>query len=112
MLRDISESDWKIFRQLRELALERFCERVLDELVRAAKQEGKSSHQRYLAIYKLIEERDEELADAFENPRRSAALLQLAIIRRRGLLTDEDFARFSDETRKVVEGILGLGARD
>jgi len=29
---DLSEADWKIFRELREVALERFCSRVLDEL--------------------------------------------------------------------------------
>jgi len=30
--RDVPESDWKRFRELRELALERFCRRVLAEL--------------------------------------------------------------------------------
>ena len=29
MSREISEADWKLFRQLHPLALERFCERVL-----------------------------------------------------------------------------------
>ena len=32
MQRTISESDWKLFRQLHALALERFCERVLSEV--------------------------------------------------------------------------------
>lgn len=29
MEREIRESDWKLFRQLRPLALDRFCQRVL-----------------------------------------------------------------------------------
>ena len=29
---DIKESDWKVFRKLREVALERYCERVLKEV--------------------------------------------------------------------------------
>ena len=31
-MRDIKESDWKVFKRLRELALERFCERILGEI--------------------------------------------------------------------------------
>lgn len=29
---DIKESDWKVFRKVRQLALERFCEQVLSEV--------------------------------------------------------------------------------
>ena len=29
---DIPERDWKLFRQLQPLALERFCEKVLSEI--------------------------------------------------------------------------------
>ena len=32
MSHDFPESDWRIFRTLRELALERFCKRVLEEV--------------------------------------------------------------------------------
>jgi hypothetical protein len=32
---DIKESDWTIFRKLRELALERYCQRALEEVRRA-----------------------------------------------------------------------------
>ena len=32
MSRVISESDWRLFRKLQPLALERFCERVLSEI--------------------------------------------------------------------------------
>jgi cytidylate kinase len=52
-MRDITESDWKIFKQQREIALERFCERVLDEIARISSDRTKSQHERYLAIYRL-----------------------------------------------------------
>jgi hypothetical protein len=35
-VRQISEADWKLFRQLSALALERFCEGVLSEVGRLA----------------------------------------------------------------------------
>ncbi len=40
----------------------------------------RSFHDRYLEIYKLIDARDAELARVFDNPRRSQAVLQLALI--------------------------------
>jgi hypothetical protein len=81
MSRDINEADWKAFRRLQTVALERACERVLSELVRIAADAGKEGHARYREVYKLIQDRDAEIAAAFNNPRRSTALWQLARIR-------------------------------
>src|SRR3970040_2710653 len=89
MSRDLPESDWKTFRSLREIALARFCERVLGEIGTIASPGATSSHDRYLKIYRLIDNRDEELARAFNDPRRSRAILQLAAINSYGLLSKE-----------------------
>lgn len=102
MSADIRESDWKIFRELREVALDRFCQKVLSDMVQAASDGSRGHHERYLAVYELIRERDKELAGVFDSPRRSVAMMQLAAIRARKLLTDEEFARFSPETRTTV----------
>lgn len=106
MSRAIKESDWKLFRQLRLIALERFCQRVLSEIAHTAADTGKSSHERYLDIFSLIKRRDKELAHAFDDLRRSTALMQIAIIQSQGLLAEEEFLRFSLETRNVVEPIV------
>lgn len=108
MERGIYEPDWKLFRQLQPLALDRFCQRVLAEVRRLAADTNQSSHQRYLAVFELLQERDKELADAFNDPRRSTALVQLARLRSQGLLTEEEFARFSPETRAAVQVFLDL----
>jgi hypothetical protein len=108
MGREILESDWKVFRQLRALTLDRFCQRVLAEVTQLAADADKSSHERYLAVFQLLQQRDEELADAFNDPRRSTALVQLARIRFRELLTEEEFARFSPETRASVQVFLDM----
>ena len=68
---EIEESDWKVFRQLRPIALDRFCWRVLDEIQQVSADTKRSTHERYLAVYDLIQRRDRELADAFNDPRRS-----------------------------------------
>jgi hypothetical protein len=105
--RDISEADWKVFRQVHPLALERFCEQALAEVGRLASETGQSAHERYLAVFRLLQRRDKELAEAFTDFRRSTALLQLAILRLRGLVSDEEFARFSPETRGAVQVFQG-----
>src|SRR5688572_13632324 len=109
MERGIRESDWKLFRELRAVALDRFCHRTLAELGRLANDSTKSHHERYLTVFELLRRRDRELADVFDNPGRSTALLQLALIQSRDLLSKEEFARFSPETRASVEGLPGRG---
>lgn len=108
MLREIKELDWRLFRQLQEVALQRFCARVLEEAGRIISDASKSYHDRYGDLYRLIHDRDRELAQAFDNPRRSTALIQICALRSRELLTDEEFARFSEDTRGAVGRVLGL----
>jgi len=99
----IPERDWKQFKRVHARLLEEYCERVLSELATAASAGGGSAHERYLNIYKLIKKRDETLGVLFDDFRRSTAEMQLAAMRREGLLSDEDLDSFSDETRLFVQ---------
>ena len=108
MSRDIPESDWKIFRDVRAAALERFCQRVLGDVERIMSDEARSFHDRYLEIYKLIERRDGELAHAFNDMRRSTAIFQLAVICSLDLLTPDEKLRFTLGTRDAIESLAGL----
>ena len=108
MERRFPESDWKGFRQVQALALDRFCQRVLTEVNELAADTGRSSHERYLAVYKLLQHRHNELAAAFDDSRRSTAFVQLARIRAAGLLSDKEFASFSAETRALVQVFLDM----
>ena len=101
-LRDFPESDWRIFRKLRKVALERFCERALNELRAMTVEVPSSHHQRYLEVFKLVDKRDDELARTFNDPRRSTALIQLRLIRAYGLITDDEMACFSADTQAAV----------
>jgi len=69
MARDVPESDWKGFRELRELALERFCKRVFAELEPLVQNVSRTYYERYLDVFHLLKERDRELARAFDDPR-------------------------------------------
>jgi len=107
---DIPERDWRVFRELRELALERFCERALREITDLAASEGSSWHQRYVKVYALLERRDDDLARSFDDPRRSTAILQLAAIYSHALLTEAELTRFTPETREWIRVIAPNGS--
>lgn len=81
MLTEIKESDWKVLRRMHPLALERFCARVLRDLEQAAHDSSRSLHQRYLEVYRLIQQRNLQMARLFDDPKRSRALSMLAQMR-------------------------------
>lgn len=102
---EINESDWKLFRRLHQVALERCCERVLAEVRSAAADTGDSYHDRYLKVFDLIRDRDKTIGATFNDLRRSKALILLANIKHEGLLTAAELAQFSPETRQAIEDI-------
>lgn len=96
-----------MLRGVHPLALERFCERVLTGIEGVVHNGAQSAHQRYLDIFKIVERRDREMARIFNDPKRTNALVILARIRSSGLLTEDEFATLSPETRNAIELMLG-----
>src|SRR6202022_2824170 len=80
----IPEADWRVFRSLHPIWIDRFCKRVNGELLRALSDDSRDAYQQYLAAYKLMHKRDKEIASAFDDFRRSTAVFQIAIIRKLG----------------------------
>jgi hypothetical protein len=99
----ISEADWKVFKQLRELALERFSQEVRAQCIAKFNDSTLTAHERYLAVYDLIHDRDAEMARTFDTLRRSTALFQLRSFWTRGLLEEQDVQALSEETRRLAE---------
>ena len=108
MERHLPERDWKLLRQLAPVALERFCDRVLREATEIANAPAKTSHERYLQLYRFLQEQDRDLASAFNDNRRSTALRKLAWIYSLRLLTEEEFGAFSEETRETALFLASL----
>jgi hypothetical protein len=77
------------------------------EIERINSDSAKGFHQKYLDIWEVLRRRDKELAQAFDNPRRSTAFIQLASMKGLGLLTEDEFLRFSQETQDAVNLLLG-----
>ncbi len=104
MPRDFPESDWKTLSHLKPLALERLCQRILQEAggILDHTQEG-GHHYAYLDLYKHIHTSDETVATCFNDWKRSHALEILISWKLERLLTDEEFASFRSDTRAIVD---------
>jgi hypothetical protein len=102
-MKPISESDWKRFKVVRDDALQRYCERVLLDMQSLISDTTRSAHERYLAIYGLIEDRDDMLARLFNDFRRSTAVVQLIGMVNQKLISDSEIASFSDEVNNLFK---------
>ncbi len=108
MSADILEADWHHFREVHRILLNRFCGRVLQDVAAISQATNGTPHERYLRIYKLLRKRDQELARAFDDFRRSTAIMQLAIMRKMKLLTDEDLSGFSQPAQGQILMIASI----
>lgn len=102
----MKESDWKIFKQIKERAIEKFCTQSLEEFEEAISDKDEHAHNRYLLLYKLVHNKDKKMQLIFDNHSRSKAPLQLIAIRGEGLADEtllgklsEDFLQATDPKR-------------
>lgn len=98
----VGESDWKTFKRIREAALERFSQRILDECAEIAADDSASAHERYLRTYRLMRDRDRELAAMFDDFSRSKAQMCLELMDAHGLLTASEIAEFSSDVQEAL----------
>lgn len=103
-MRDIAEKDWKYFRKLHQLAVNRFSKETLSNISQIiASKEIDSKHEKYLQIYQYIKVRDKILRDCFDGLRRSTAKLMILEIHNLGLFKPEEFNQFSDDVKNFVD---------
>ncbi|UZE22516.1 hypothetical protein LOY67_21170 [Pseudomonas sp. B21-056] len=102
----ISESDWKQFKKLREVALDRFCRGVLNDATTISQHEALSTHDRYLKLYRMIHGRDKDMAEAFDHFSRSSAPMCLGYMVKYDLLTDDELSVFSDVMLRGIDYVV------
>ena len=107
-MRQIPEKDWKKLRQLKDPLLQSFCDSVLNNLKSIIENRSQDSHKAYLDLYKSIHEEDDILGSLFNDLKRSNAFFKLATWKKHGILSDDDFSKFSEETQNVVNTIISV----
>jgi len=108
---DIQEKDWKIVRDLQGDALNTACDRIFQKVAILAESRGSESHKNYQKLYKLMKEEDKQIAQMFDNFKRSNAISKLARWKKNDLLSDEIFDALTEETRTRIQNYIQLWTR-
>jgi hypothetical protein len=104
----LPERDWRLLRSLHDVALDRYCTQVLEECAAVTRATESSAHEKYLRLFRLIKARDNSIAGAFNDLRRSTAIQRLAGMMLLGVVTDEDLAPFSQSTRESATALAEI----
>ena len=106
MLMSIIESDWKKFKELRKLALDRFCQGVLADAKTITEHGALSAQARYGMLYRLMRDRDKDIVRTFDPYSRSSALMALRMMVRHDLLTDAELSVLSEAAREEIADVV------
>ncbi len=93
----MNESDWKIFKQIKENAIQLFCNNALTEFEEVIKDRNENAQEAYTLLYRLVVNRDKHMALLFDGHSRSKAHLKLLAIRSEGLASETLLSKLSEE---------------
>ena len=99
----MKESDWKVFNEIKEKAIERFCQQCFDEFEEIINDKNERILNNFMLLTKLVQNRDKQLTLFFEPHSRSKAKIQLIAIRSEGLVDESLLKKLSEEFLKSTE---------
>jgi hypothetical protein len=97
-----TEKDWKTLRGIHDELLWKLCDRINKECATILASRDGSSHERYLRLYKHIQESDSIIGDCFNDLKRANIHIKMMYMKREGLLTEEHLQGFSQGARAYL----------
>lgn len=98
---DITEKDWKLFKKIHPIALERFSERVLNASQGIFSNEQLSAHDKYIQLYEIFHQSNKRMAQLLDDYRRSTAIMQINLLFAESLITQAELSQFSAEIQNI-----------
>lgn len=99
----MKESDWKLFKGIKEKAIDRYCRNALSDFGEIIDNEDKSPHARYLYLYKIVDNTNRKMSLLIDGHSRSKAWLQLLAIRGEGLADERLVSKLSEEFQEQTD---------
>ncbi|UFS69298.1 hypothetical protein LPW11_15530 [Geomonas sp. RF6] len=99
----LPERDWKYLRNLRETLLATLYRRINESAAQILASATLSEHEKYVKLYKHMEDSDRVVADCFDDWRRSNLLIKLLLLRQHKLLSEEQLSGLSGEVRARLQ---------
>ena len=75
----IPEQDWKRVKALKDKILNAICADILDEINQEIKNKEDNNHKAYLKVWEIVNTRDKDIADMFNDLKRSNAVFKLSL---------------------------------
>ena len=91
----MNDSDWAVFTQIKELAIEKFCDQAVREYMAIINDDAMPATDRHHAILKLVNIKDDNMQLLFEGHSRGNASYQLMAIRAEGLVDESLLTQLS-----------------
>ncbi|MGB5450860.1 MAG: hypothetical protein WBN00_02105 [Sedimenticolaceae bacterium] len=101
----IKEKDWRTIRALKNEKLNAVCADILNEINQEISNKEEQNHKAYLKVWEIVNTRDKDVADMFNDLRRSNAVYKLALWYKNGYLTEKELNEFSEETRSTINAL-------
>ena len=108
MSRTTPERDWKYTRSVHDDLLAELCERINKQSVDLLANFVGSEHERYLTLYRHIQDSDQTIGDCFNDLKRSNLIMKLAALQHHGILTAEHIDNLSQETQERLQALKQL----
>jgi len=101
------EADWKTLRGMKGILLKRASSRALERVEKIIGQQKADPHKAYIKLWRVLEDEDRKIARAFNDMKRSNALMKLLDMVRHDLLTKDELNKYTKETKERLEAIAG-----
>lgn len=92
-----TEKDWKVISKLHETLLEEFSARLNREVGEVLRRTNVTENEKRHLIYRLVRDRDRDVADCFNDWRRSTLPITALMLRKHGLLKEQHLQQLSPE---------------
>ena len=102
MVTEIPERDWKYMQSIKPELLAALCSRINRRALALLQDSAGTEYETYLSLYQHIQDSDRVVADCFNDWRRSNIQTKLLLLRREGLLGDEQVAGLSAASRQDI----------
>lgn len=102
-MKSVPERDWKKLRAMKDDMLNIACERIFEKIDKMMEERKRKDHETYLKLWELLKKEDREISVMFDDLKRNNAVHKLAAWKHNGVISNESFAEFSDETQQTVK---------
>ncbi|HCE3710827.1 TPA: hypothetical protein NG678_004545 [Vibrio parahaemolyticus] len=104
--KSIKESDWKVFCEIKNEAIQLYCSRQLNEVIETITDEPELAGERFHFMCQYSKTSEKQMKLIFDGHPRNKAFIQLMLMCEENLVAPEQFERLSDEFKKDITALL------